>query len=115
MSERIFAEQAQKNKVLEYSYQDLFVKVPETQQDVVNEATAQHNCLRSYIEKIGEGRTRVAFIRKKDEPDKSYITVEVDMDNRIIQVKGPYNRNPRNKTVNEFISKWCNACGLKSA
>ena len=105
IDEQQFAAQAALNSYLEYSDKDYLVVVPKTPQDVVEEATAQKNCLRSYLSRIKEGATKVVFIRKKEEPDKSYVTVEV-RDNHIVQVKGYCNSNPRNDKLNAFIRKW---------
>lgn len=110
--EEAFAVQAKLNKKLEYSFEDLMVIVPETTQDVVKEATQQKNCLRSYIERITDGLTRVVFIRRKVDPDMSYITVEVNNEGRLVQIKGQCNSNPRNKKVDEFLAKWCKARNL---
>ena len=106
ISQKKFEERAKNNKHLEYSYGDYFVKIPETPNDVVAEATAQHNCLRSYIERISSGKSIVAFVRKKEEPDKSYVTVEITPEMRIVQVKGYCNSEPQGRKLNEFFTKW---------
>lgn len=104
-----FAEQAQKNKErLDYSYEKLMVVIPTTTEEVVEEATNQHNCLRSYINSLREGTTSVAFIRYKDTPTTTYVTVEVCKD-EIRQIKGFCNSDPRDKELMDFIHHWCKA------
>lgn len=110
-----FAVNAKKNKALEYSHGDYFVKIPETPNDVVEEATAQHNCLRSYIERISDGKSIIAFVRKKAEPDRSYVTVEISPEMSIVQVKGYCNSNPKGEKLGEFFSKWRTAKKLTSS
>ena len=113
IDEKLFRTQAEKNaKILEFSYEDLFTVVPKTPQDIINEATAQKNCLRSYLEMVRDGSTRIAFLRRKEEPDRSYVTVEIDTEGRLVQVKGYCNSNPRSAAVDEFIKHWCKAKSL---
>ena len=109
---QMFTMQAEKNAYYEYTYEKLMVTVPKTPEDVVQEATRQHNCLRSYLQRIRNGDTVVVFIRYKETPDDSYVTVEIN-NNYIVQVKGKYNSNPMNKELYEFISHWTKARGIK--
>ena len=107
-----FAQQAEQNAYFEYSYKDLIVVVPKSPQDIVEEATRQKNCLRSYVEQVKNGSTVVAFIRRKIMPDATYVTAEV-RDGRLIQLKGYCNSNPRNKELVEFVQHWSKAKGIR--
>jgi hypothetical protein len=103
-----FASQAKINQFYEYSYKDLMVRIPMTPQDIVAEATKQRNCLRSYVERVKNGNTVVAFIRKKEDPDETYLTAEI-YNGDLVQLKGYCNSNPRNKIINEFVEHWAKA------
>lgn len=103
-----FAAQAKENSMYEYSYKDLVVVVPKTPQDIVEEATRQKNCLRSYVERVKNGETVVVFIRRKIMPDATYVTAEVH-NGRLVQLKGYCNSNPRNKELVEFVQHWAKA------
>ena len=107
-----FADQAAQNAYFEYTYKDLMVVIPKTPQDIVEEATRQKNCLRSYVERVKRGDTVVAFIRRKVMPDATYVTAEVH-DGRLIQLKGYCNSNPRNKELVEFVQHWSKAKGIR--
>lgn len=63
-----------------YSFEDsdLKVLVPHTPMDMIQESIMNHNCLSSYIHNFAEGKTNIFFIRRKEELDKSYITVELN-------------------------------------
>jgi hypothetical protein len=59
------------------------------------EAEAQNNCVeRLYMEPVANGRTHVVVIRRKDSPEKSLITCEINNDWRIIQYYAKYNQTP---------------------
>lgn len=102
-----FTSQAEKNveKYGNYSDKNFLIVIPMCLEDVVNEASQQKNCLRSYIEQIKNGDTTVCFIRRKSNPDKSYVTVEV-YNNEIVQIKGYCNSDPKDKELFDFITKW---------
>lgn len=50
---------------------------PKTQQDFSQEGHNQNNCVAGYFSYVSKGRCIVFFVRKKDNLDTSYITVEV--------------------------------------
>ena len=55
---------------------DFVFMCPKSQQDMTDEATQQANCLASYIQKYTNGESEIFFMRKKDDPEQSYITIE---------------------------------------
>lgn len=71
---------------------------PRSPLDMVEEATAQSNCVASYVGRVVEGRTRVAFLRRASCPDRSWGTAEFHRDARgrpvLIQLKGARNAKP---------------------
>ena len=65
------------------------------------------HCVGSYIENVLDGETRIVFIRKAEDLDKPFFTVEVDNNNVIQQAHGFCNSNVN--TVNglmDFIDSW---------
>ena len=69
------------------------VIVPETPQDVKDEGVNLRHCVGSYVDRIVDGDTQIAFLRRKSEPDKSLVTIEVQ-GGKIVQAKGAHNRSP---------------------
>ena len=112
-AEKAFALSAKANQWLEWTPKDkkFVVSVPKTQQAVVEEATAQDNCLRSYLGKIADGKTRIAFLRRNTDKDTPFVTMEVTTEGRIAQVKGKYNSNP-SQDVWSFVRDWAKVKGL---
>ena len=93
---------------------DFTIVIPQTPEDFKNEATQQNNCVYScYLEEVVNGRTNVVFIRKKDEPQKSFITCEIDNKGNIRQYLYRYNNRVTNKDTAEYqfrndFQKWLN-------
>lgn len=107
-----FAAQAKINAGLyDFKYKGLMAIVPQTPQEIIEEAQAQKNCLRSYIERVRNGNTVVVFVRRKDDPEKTFLSAEI-YDGKLTQLKGYCNSNPRSKEINEFVKKWSERAGF---
>ena len=85
----------------EMETEDLLIRLPECAHEIRKEGNAQHHCVATYMDRMVVGETCILFIRKKEEPDKSYYTVEVK-DDEVIQVRGKYNVAP-SEDVEEFM------------
>lgn len=96
----------QKNikKEMEYANGKYIIVYPETPDDIKDEATQQSHCVASYIDRVIDGKTNILFMRKRDFPEKSLITLEVK-NNKIIQKKGKLNRG-LSKEEMMFVSKY---------
>lgn len=89
---------------LEYSYKDYQFIYPESTQDIKDEAAAQSNCVASYIDRVLDGACHILFLRKKDAPKKSLVTIEV-RNNKIVQARRQFN-NPVTEKDQEAIDAW---------
>ena len=65
----------------------LILVVPKTGDEIRREGEALHHCVGGYVERVARGETNIFFVRKADQPDKSYFTMEW-RDNKIIQCRG---------------------------
>lgn len=82
----IFANK-QLEKNLTFEDDSFIVVVPTTIAELVKEGEEQHNCVGNYgyDKKVLEGKCNIVFIRKKTNPNKSYITCEINPNGHIIQ------------------------------
>lgn len=64
---------------------------PENASQIKDEAVQQQHCVAAYIDRILEGKCHIVFMRKKDDPSKSCVTLEV-VKGRVVQAKGSHNR-----------------------
>lgn len=85
----------------EMETEELLIRLPECAHEIRKEGNAQHHCVATYMDRMVAGETCILFIRKKEEPDKSFYTVEV-RDDEVIQVRGKYNVAP-SEDVEEFM------------
>lgn len=92
------------NKDYECTYKDYIFIYPNCTQDIKDEATQQNNCVASYIDKVIDGLCHIMFLRKKSNPDKSLVTIEI-RDNKIVQARRRFN-DPVTEQDQEAIDYW---------
>lgn len=84
---------ARRAKFWDFSYGDFIVKIPICGEDLVKEGQRMHHCVGNYVNRILDGSTYICFIRHKDNPDKEYITCQVDPNTgKIVQYYLAYDR-----------------------
>lgn len=86
---------------------DMFIRAPHDAAEIVREGQVLHHCVGGYIDKVEAGQTIILFMRKKEEPEKPYYTIEVK-DGKVKQWYGEYNNARETKTEKEkkFIRKF---------
>lgn len=97
----------QKERQRKYAYENdrYFIKVPETLQEIIDEGQALKHCVSSYTSRHAAGKTTILFLRKKDNPDTPFFTIEI-WDREVRQIQGFRNRTPLPADVNVFFEAW---------
>ena len=99
------------DELSKYAYEDnrLIVIVPKDPKDMVNEGRMNRNCVGSYTNIYARGNSTIFFIRRKDDIEHSYITIETDkIGEEIRQAYYACNQKITDKNDLEFIQKWIN-------
>lgn len=79
---------------------------PKRHNDVKNEGNILNHCVASYAQRIATGETIILFVRKKEEPDKPYYTLNIDpKDYHQIQCRGLRNCDTT-KEIDKFLTEW---------
>lgn len=92
------------NKNMEHTFGEYTFIYPDCTQDIKDEAVSQNNCVASYIQNVIDGACHILFLRKKDTPNNSLVTIEV-RNNKIVQAKQKFN-DPVTSEQQEVIDKW---------
>ena len=79
------------NKKMEYTYKNYVFIYPGTPDDIKDEAVQQTNCVASYIDAVLAGTCDIIFLRDKNTPQKSLVTIEV-RNNRVVQALRAFNK-----------------------
>lgn len=107
-SEELFKKRI--NKQYECSFGDYIFIYPDSTQDIKDEAASQNNCVASYIDKVIDGKCHILFLRKKNKPDESLVTIEV-RNNHIVQARRRFNDDVTaedQKAIDAFNKKFEN-------
>lgn len=98
-------------KKLAFTGKDCSIILPKNSADIVDEGVQMSNCVGTYVKRIAEGDTFVCFMRKNEDLDHSYVTIEVN-NGKVCQVKGFANR-VTTKEEDDFVKKWAKEKDLK--
>ncbi|WP_031551480.1 PcfJ domain-containing protein [Oribacterium sp. FC2011] len=94
---------------------ELFVTAPKIAYDIVSEGEIQNICVgqkgMGYIENMAENKAVILFVRRSEEPDKPYYTVEV-RNNTIVQVRGKCNCSAKEDVIN-LLTEYAKKKALK--
>ncbi len=101
----------------EWSDKKYAILLPSTSQEIVEEGAKQSHCVGRYCERVARGESVILFVRRKDDIEKSWYTMEIkpDMDKLdIVQCRG-YNNQDKNadevaeiERVKEKYKRWFN-------
>ena len=101
-SEEMFNQRIKKE--YECVYKDYVFIYPNCTQDIKDEAVMQNNCVASYIDRVINGECHIMFLRYKDHPNKSLVTLEI-RNNKIVQALRHFN-DPITDQDQEAIDFW---------
>ena len=71
---------------------------------LIDESNQQHNCVRTYCQKLANNNCQIYFLRKKGDKNKSLVTIEVK-NNQVIQAREKFNKNISDE-YKKIIDKW---------
>lgn len=89
---------------------DLIIRLVQTPIELKIEGKILHHCVGGYVDRISKGTCLIFFIRKKEEPDMPFFTLEYDpKNNKIVQCRGDRNCNYENNSkVKKTVNEWFN-------
>ena len=105
-AEEILAEIAPR---YEYENEEYKIIVPKRLTDIMSEGNALHHCVGStdrYFERIRDQETYICFLRRKEEPELPYYTIEVEPGGTIRQHRGMYDEEPNIEEIRGFLREW---------
>ena len=79
---------------LEFATDTLLIRQPRSMGEIIMEGKLLHHCVGGYAERHARGKLHIMFIRRKEEPEKPYFTMEVSTSGVIVQVRGLRNCDP---------------------
>ncbi len=93
----------------EYENEHYCIVVPKRLAEISEEGYALHHCAGSserYFERIMRHETYICFLRRQQEPDVPYYTIEVEPGGTIRQHRSFYDEEPGIENIREFLKEW---------
>ena len=100
---------AQKFSFLATKRDGYIVKVAQNQLQLIDEGSALHHCVgrMGYDERQADGKSVICFIRRKEDPDKPYVTAEVKITPTQLKVVQRYaDHDKPTPELQEWSDKW---------
>lgn len=82
----------EKRQQLNYEDDNFLIRLPKSESEIVTEGAMLHHCVGGYASRHALGDTTILFLRRKNDPDKSFYTIELTNSNNIQQIHGFGNR-----------------------
>ncbi|NFR57680.1 hypothetical protein AL714_17060 [Clostridium botulinum] len=93
-NKKIYERYKELSKLYNWKYKDYIIVVASSADELIKEGQKLHHCVGgAYKRKMANGETNILFLRKKDNPNKSFYTIEV-RDNCILQIRGFEDKDP---------------------
>lgn len=102
-------EAAANEKHFAWETKGYFITPAKSGGEIIDEGAVQHHCVGAsdtYLRRMDEGKTFILFLRKTEEPEKPYYTIEAKYDGEILQAYGEYDRKPDEETINKVLASW---------
>lgn len=103
-----FENAAEALKRFEITASGFLIKIPETPHDLKIEGAALHHCVgrMDYDARMVEGKSFIAFLRSTEAPATPMVTLEYDLNKRLLrQAYGDHDSKPEKK-AQEFAENW---------
>ncbi len=118
MINHLLSEQVHKVKEFyEFEDEQYQVVLLKSLKDFLNESNIQKNCVWSYIPGACTGDTTILALRRKDQKDIPYVTIEIQGipgENLVLlQVKGKYNKEICD-SLKDWVSDYCDERGIET-
>lgn len=101
-----------------YWQNDTYMIVPAAKcEELMKEGRTLHHCVGSsdtYMRNMAEGRSWILFLRKKEDLEKPYYTIEVKMDDdKILQFYSEFDRQPDREKIKAVLDQMIRAARQK--
>lgn len=93
--DRLIAELTEYRRKLEFKHNGLILIQPKSVREIVDEGAALSHCVGGYAERHAKGALHIMFLRRANQPDVPWYTMEVSKKLKIVQCRGYKNNVER--------------------
>lgn len=98
-------------KKYRYEKENLIIRPAKNAGEIIREGKTLHHCVgnESYIKNHNDGRSLILFLRKKEQPECPYVTIELNTESgKIQQWYGANDRKPEEKYLTAVLKQYEN-------
>lgn len=92
-------------KEYEFSNDEYVIIAPKSVFELTTEGRILNHCVGSYVQSVSNGKEYILFLRKKENQDIPFFTINITPNKEIRQIHGKYNCNVPEELV-PFIDSW---------
>lgn len=101
-----FIKAAAKLEDLAWEADGLLIRPAQTPQELTDEGAYLHHCVGGYVDRMSKGETAILLIRKAEEPNTPYYTLEW-RGQRVIQCRTSHNKSyEQDEAIHAFVQAW---------
>lgn len=96
-------------KKYHYETDTIFIRPAKNAGEIIREGKALHHCVgnESYIKSHNDGRSLILFLRKKEQPEWPYVTIEINTESgKIQQWYGANDRKPEEEHLTAVLKQY---------
>lgn len=112
VDEQKFKQIAKENEKYEHKGKKYIVKIPKKTEEIHHEALTLEHCVRTYIPRVIDGQTLIAFLRNKHYPDEPLVTLEIKK-GALMQAYGKNDSKPSRDEL-KYLKKYIKMKDLKA-
>lgn len=105
---KLFLERAVELEPLSFELNGLLIRPCKNEAELIREGKDLHHCVAAYAKNHAEGKTAILFVRKVEEPDKPFFTLEYDEKTKMVKQNRGLRNCGRTPEVKEFEEAWLN-------
>lgn len=93
----------------EYANSEYMMTVPQSLMEIIQEGAALHHCVGStdrYFDRIRNNETYICFLRKTNDPDVPFYTIEFEPGGTIRQHRSLFDEEPGIEYIRGFLKEW---------
>lgn len=105
---KLFLERAVELEPLSFELDGLLIRPCQNETELIREGKDLHHCVATYAKNHAEGKTAILFIRKAEEPDKPFFTLEFDEKAKTVKQNRGLRNCGRTPEVKKFEQAWLN-------
>jgi hypothetical protein len=97
------------NRTMAWKKGTFLIRPAKNAGDIIHEGTTLHHCVGAsdtYMSRHNEGKSYIFMLRKVEDPETPYATIEISKEKKILQWYQAYDKRPDENIIQPFLDSW---------